>query len=56
MSYYNIYLGMRHLYDALLMHEGLEHWLQDALPNTLIAVLYLIAFVMVWRVEAGWRV
>ena len=44
--------ALNHLYDAVFMQGGLEHWLQDALPNTLIAVLYLMAFWLVWRGEA----
>ena len=44
--------ALNHLYDAVFMHGGLELWLRDALPNTLIAVLYLMAFWLVWRGEA----
>ena len=47
--------ALNHLYDAVFMHGGLEHWLRDALPNTLIAVLYLLAFWLVWRAEASKR-
>ncbi len=39
--------ALNHLYDAAL-HSDLQHWLQDALPNTLIGVLYLAAFLLVW--------
>ncbi|MEX1275505.1 MAG: hypothetical protein WEE20_06205 [Bacteroidota bacterium] len=38
--------ALNHLYDALFTIGGLEHWLRDALPNTLIAGLYP------WR--SGW--
>ena len=44
--------ALNHLYDAVFMHGGLELWLRDALPNTLIAILYLIAFLLVWRAVA----
>ena len=44
--------ALNHLYDAVFMHAGLEHWLQDALPNTTIGILYLIAFLLVWRADA----
>ena len=40
--------ALNHLFDAFL-HADIQHWLQDALPNILVGVLYLIAFMLVWR-------
>ncbi len=44
--------AVNHLYDGIVGHADLEHWLRDTLPNTLTGVLYLLAFLWVWRTEA----
>lgn len=41
--------ALNHLYDGVMGHAELEHWLKDTVPNVLAGVLYLWAFTRVWR-------
>lgn len=45
--------ALNHLYDAVVGHANLEHWLRDTLPNTLTGVLYLLAFLLIRRAGAS---
>jgi hypothetical protein len=45
--------ALNHLYDAVIGRASMEHWLRDSLPNTLTGVLYLLAFLLVWRAQSS---
>lgn len=45
--------ALNHLYDGVMGHDNLEHWLRDTLPNVLTGLLYLWAFLRVWRGQAS---